>query len=72
MNHNDRKLLVPHDSVIKAIVVYNIAAPLTSVAGLSPLLGGCDEPATAEASVVPVTPEASVVTVVPKPHATVG
>ncbi|MEH6952228.1 efflux RND transporter periplasmic adaptor subunit [Nitrobacter sp. NHB1] len=48
---------------------------LTSVAvllaGLSPLLGGCDEPATAEASTGAITPEVSVVTVVPKPHAMV-
>jgi membrane fusion protein (multidrug efflux system) len=41
------------------------------LAGLSPLLGGCDEPATAEASVKAVIPEVSVVTVVPKPHAIV-
>lgn len=49
---------------------------LTSVAvllaGLSPLLGGCNEPVTAEAATTHVvTPEVSVVTVVPKPHAMV-
>ncbi|WP_439924073.1 efflux RND transporter periplasmic adaptor subunit [Nitrobacter sp. JJSN] len=41
------------------------------IAGLSPLLGGCNEPVTAEASTSTVTPEVSVVTVVPKPHAMV-
>jgi membrane fusion protein (multidrug efflux system) len=41
------------------------------LAGLSPLLGGCDEPTTAEASTGAITPEVSVVTVVPKPHAMV-
>ena len=41
------------------------------IAGLSPLLGGCNEPVTAEASTGTVTPEVSVVTVVPKPHAMV-
>ncbi|HEU4805484.1 MAG TPA: efflux RND transporter periplasmic adaptor subunit, partial [Nitrobacter sp.] len=41
------------------------------IAGLSPLLGGCDEPATAEASARAITPEVSVLTVVPKPHAMV-
>ncbi|ABE64268.1 secretion protein HlyD [Nitrobacter hamburgensis X14] len=41
------------------------------IAGLSPLLGGCDEPVTAEASTSAITPEVSVVTVVPKPHAMV-
>ena len=41
------------------------------IAGLSPLLGGCDEPVTAEASISAIPPEVSVVTVVPKPHAMV-
>jgi membrane fusion protein (multidrug efflux system) len=42
------------------------------IAGLSPLLGGCDEPATAQAAIHPTAPpEVSVVTVVPKPHAMV-
>ena len=42
------------------------------IAGLSPLLSGCDEPATAEASTAHVVaPEVSVLTVVPKPHAMV-
>ncbi|GEC16154.1 efflux RND transporter periplasmic adaptor subunit [Nitrobacter winogradskyi] len=41
------------------------------IAGLSPLLGGCDEPTTADASAVAVVPEVSVITVVPKPHAIV-
>ncbi|HRO00141.1 efflux RND transporter periplasmic adaptor subunit [Nitrobacter sp.] len=42
-----------------------------AIAGLSPLLGGCEEPATADASAGTVVPEVSVVTVVPKPHAMV-
>jgi membrane fusion protein (multidrug efflux system) len=41
------------------------------IAGLSPLLSGCNEPTAAEASTSAVTPEVSVVTVVPKPHAMV-
>jgi membrane fusion protein (multidrug efflux system) len=41
------------------------------IAGLSPLLGGCNEPVTAEASTSAAIPEVSVVTVVPKPHAMV-
>lgn len=41
------------------------------MAGLSPLLGGCEEPTTADASAVAVIPEVSVITVVPKPHAIV-
>jgi membrane fusion protein (multidrug efflux system) len=41
------------------------------LAGLSPLLGGCDEPVTAHAATHPSAPEVSVVTVVPKPHAMV-
>jgi membrane fusion protein (multidrug efflux system) len=41
------------------------------IAGLSPLLSGCNEPTPAEASTSAVTPEVSVVTVVPKPHAMV-
>ena len=52
---------------------FNLRLTLVAIvlAGLSPLLGGCDEPATAEASVKAVTPGVSVVTVVPKPHAIV-
>ena len=41
------------------------------IAGLSPLLAGCDEPVTAQAATHPAAPEVSVVTVVPKPHAMV-
>ena len=41
------------------------------IAGLSPLLAGCNEPVTAQAATQPVAPEVSVVTVVPKPHAMV-
>ncbi|MBS0529941.1 MAG: efflux RND transporter periplasmic adaptor subunit [Proteobacteria bacterium] len=42
------------------------------IAGLSPLLGGCNEPViTAEAATHTPAPEVSVVTVVPKPHAVV-
>lgn len=48
-----------------------LAFPVIVIAGLSPLLGGCDEPATADASARTVTPEVSVITVVPKPHAIV-
>ncbi len=41
------------------------------IAGLSPLLGGCNEPVTAEAATHASAPEVSIVTVVPKPHAMV-
>lgn len=48
-----------------------LASVAILIAGLSPLLGGCDDPVTAEASAKTVTPEVSAVTVVPKPHAIV-